>query len=96
MLAGLGPPHAIWSSVISVHHSPSSNTLRPPLRHRRPQGIVLCNEGGVTHPCEPAVVVRVRGVVIDVDVHADDLERLLDERQLLQLLLHWALALRRR
>ena len=44
----------------AVRHPPSS-----PLRHCRPHSIVLRDEGGVTLPREPVVVVRVGGVDAD-------------------------------
>ena len=62
-----GSGHHTRDLVICRLCSPSAAQQHPPspLRHRRPQGIVLRNEGGVTLPCEPVVVVRVGGVDAD-------------------------------
>ena len=55
MLAGLGPPHAISSFVISVHHPPPAPS-HPSLLCRRMLSVDLCNDGSVTSPRTCGVV----------------------------------------
>ena len=61
-----GGARATTRDLVICHFCPpSADTLPPPLRHRCPQGIILCDEGGVALPREAVVVVRVGGVDAD-------------------------------
>ena len=62
-----GGARATTRDLVICHFCPpSADTLPPPLRHRCPQGIILCDEGGVA-PCHVKPLLSFGWVVGGVD-----------------------------